>query len=91
MEQAEIEFAPVTKESANPVEELIKPSPGEDLIERIKKEDILKKEEKEEKSNYVPLIIRDGVEVVDVKAIPKKKTDKFGIPETGERLTWDKI
>jgi hypothetical protein len=38
-------------------------------------------------------VIIDGVEVIDVKSIPKKikKVDKFGIPETKERLNWDRI
>jgi len=41
-------------------------------------------------------VIRDGVEVVDVRIIPKdeinkKQTvDKFGIPDSGRR-NWDKI
>lgn len=40
--------------------------------------------EESAKTNYVESIIKDGVEVVDVKAIEKKrekpKVDKFGIP-----------
>ncbi|HRT03456.1 MAG TPA: hypothetical protein P5513_05910 [Candidatus Diapherotrites archaeon] len=37
--------------------------------------------------------IVNGVEVVDVKAIPKDNPilNRFGIPETKERRTWDKI
>ena len=37
--------------------------------------------------------VRNGVEVVDVKLIPKEEItlDKFGIPQRGPRKTWDKI
>lgn len=38
--------------------------------------------------------VKDGVEVVDVKVIPKDKgvkVDKFGIPINENRKTWDKI
>jgi hypothetical protein len=37
--------------------------------------------------------IRNGVEVLDVKAIAKEPLtlDKFGIPIRGTRKTWDKI
>jgi len=42
--------------------------------------------------NYASRVI-DGVEVVDVKAVPKEKPvlNKFGIPEPRERRTWDRI
>jgi len=41
-------------------------------------------------------VIKDGVEVVDVKAIeknlPKRKIDKFGIPiQPGEHSNFDRI
>ena len=55
------------------------------MLERLKKE----KEEEEAKpkdSGYVGEII-DGVEVVDVKAVPSKET-KLAVPE--RRKTWDK-
>ena len=67
------------------------------MIERIKKEDkeeALKKEEKIKEDDYVPLVVKDGVEVVDVKAVPvhkPPKLDKFGIPVKEDRPTWDKI
>ena len=50
-----------------------------------------KKEVKKKENQYASKII-DGVEVVDVKAIPIK-VDKFGIPspEADQRKTWDKI
>ena len=64
------------------------------MIDRIKKGEILK-EEVEENDDYAS-IIQDGVEVVDVKAIPikgKRKVDKFGIPapDADNRNSWDKI
>jgi hypothetical protein len=35
---------------------------------------------------------RSGVEVVDVKVVPKeKKIDKFGLPINPNRKTWDRI
>jgi len=39
---------------------------------------------------------RNGVEVVDVKIVPKENNDnsyvdKYGIPHRGPRKTWDKI
>jgi hypothetical protein len=79
------------KDEESSIEKLKPQSPGEDLLERIRKKEIL--EEKQEPAEYASRII-DGVEVVDVKAIPKKERislDKFGIPELKERRTWDKI
>jgi len=49
--------------------------------------------EKRGDDGYASKII-NGVEVVDVKAIPKKEQlhlDKFGIPEPKTRKTWDRI
>jgi len=47
------------------------------------------------KSDEYASIVRDGVEVVDVKVIPiekdRVKLDKFGIPIPKSRKTWDKI
>jgi hypothetical protein len=68
-------------------------SPGEDLLERLKKEEL--DNTKKIPDDYNSKII-GGVEVVDVKAVPKKntektKTDKFGIPEPKDRRTWDRI
>jgi hypothetical protein len=64
---------------------LSKPTLGDELLERLKKE----KEEKVEidkKDDYIGEII-DGVEVVDVKAIPTEET-KLAVSE--KRKTWDK-
>lgn len=43
-------------------------------------------EPRDEKNSDFASVVLDGVEVVDVKAIPKDK----GIPEKGPRKTWDK-
>lgn len=78
------------KEIESPIDNLKIPSPGEDLLERIRKKEIL--EDKKE-TEYASKII-NGVEVVDVKAVPSKEklsVDKFGIPESKERRTWDRI
>lgn len=46
-------------------------------------------------SNEFTSMIKDGVEVVDVKVVPsekdKVKLNKFGIPENKNRPTWNKI
>ena len=89
----EIKPAPDKEEPENPVDELNKPSPGQELIERIKKEDSIKKEETKKEEAHIGNVI-EGVEVINVKAVPKKEPlqlNKFGIPEPKERLTWDKI
>ena len=74
-------------------------SPGKVLIEELNNGEILNKElEKEEKEeinkNYLT-DIKDGVEIVDVKAIAKtkkrNKVDKYGIPTPETRKTWDKM
>jgi len=57
------------------------------LLERLKKqEEVRPKVEK--KDDFVGTII-DGVEVVDVKAIPTKK-DETKLAVSEERKTWDK-
>jgi len=66
-----------------------RPTKGDDIIEVIT-ESPLTEEIKEEKKT------RDGVEVIDVKAIPKNEKkpvlDKWGIPiNPGERNNYDKI
>ena len=69
------------------LEELNKPSKGSELIEKLSKE----------KEDMYASFIKDGVEVVDVKAIPKEpekeepKHRKWGLPENKNRKTWDKI
>lgn len=86
----EKELVPLEEKSS--IEEFIPPSPGEDLLERIRKKELA--EEEKIADNYYASKIIDGVEVVDVKAVPSKekpKLDKFGIPEPNERRTWDKI
>jgi len=55
-------------------------------MERIKKGEILQEEEKEPEIQDYASKVQDGVEVVDVKAIPKS-----GIPDIEKRKTWDKI
>ena len=64
------------------------------MIDKIKKGEILKDDKKKDDSDYASKIV-DGVEVVDVKAIPAKdknqNIDKFGIPIPENRKTWDKI
>jgi len=62
------------------------------LIDRIKKGEILKEEKKDEYAS----MIQNGVEVVDVKAVPSKekvKIDRFGIPtpDADNRKSWDRI
>jgi hypothetical protein len=61
-------------------------------MDRIKKGEILKEEKID--NDYIGYI-KDGVEVVDVKAIPLKKrtVDKFGIPtpDADNRKSWDRI
>jgi hypothetical protein len=76
--------------------ELLNETKEEPVVEEehiIKEEPIV--EEKEPISNEYASMIKDGVEVVDVKAIPKSKkivnVDKFGIPMSTNRSTWDKI
>jgi len=67
-------------------------SPGKVLIEEIKKGEILNEEKEEIHKHHEN--IKDGVEIVDVKAIAKKKKtdiDKFGIPTPNNRKTWDKM
>ncbi len=90
--------APGKKETPKEVEEakklldeLSKPSKGSELIERLKKEEEKKKKEKKDK-DYAS-IVKDGVEIVDGKVVPKEKIklDKFGIPIPKNRKTWDKI
>jgi hypothetical protein len=81
--------------------ELLKETKEETIIEETIIEETMIKEEKPvvEEKDSIPTeyasFIKDGVEVVDVKAIPKpnKKlsVDKFGIPISGNRSTWDKI
>lgn len=57
-------------------------------MERIKKGEILKEEEEEElEIDQYASKFRDGVEVVDVKAVPKG----LNAPEIEKRKTWDKI
>lgn len=74
----------VPEKEKTPLDDLNKPTPGEELLKRLKKE---KEEAKvEKKDDYVGEII-DGVEVVDVKAIPTGET-KLAVPE--KRKTWDK-
>ena len=82
------------KQPEIPTEELKKSSPGKDLMERIKKGEILVEENEPAREHDFASFIKDGVEVVDVKAIPKKeklKLDKFGIPIPENRQTWDRI
>ena len=52
-------------------------------MSRIEKGEVLS-EDDETEEEYASNV-RDGVEVVDVKVVPK------GIPEKGNRVTWDKI
>ena len=56
-------------------------------MERIKKGEIVI--EDEPITDEFASMIRDGVEVVDVKAIPKE--GESGIPDIEERKTWDKV
>ena len=92
MEQGDTKELVPDKEDRSDIEKLKPQSPGEDLLERIRRKEILEDSAKNS-DNYASQII-DGVEVVDVKAIPKKEKiplDKFGIPEPNGRRTWDKI
>jgi len=99
---------PVPKENETPPEEFVKeihkPSKGEELLKRIeeniKSKDVSTNDLAEKVSPDAPSdpvdISRDGVEVVDVKIVPKEENeefyiDKFGIPHKGPRKTWDKI
>jgi hypothetical protein len=63
------------------LEELQKPSKGEKLIRKIREGDLYKKTKK------------DGVEVVEGKAIEKKgkPKDKYGLPIPEDRKNWDSI
>jgi hypothetical protein len=91
------------------VEEIRKPSKGEELIQSLQDriniqdvstnvpdksdaQDAPNEPQKEDNKDYTGFV-RDGVEVVDVKVVPKEKleVDKFGIPIRGPRKTWDKI
>lgn len=96
------------------IEEIRRPSKGDELLQRIKESikvrDISTNEstekvtqnapsdpKKDDKKDFVGTI-KNGVEVVDVKIIPKEEdqkgsvyVDKFGIPHRGPRKTWDKI
>ena len=90
------------EEAKKLLDELKKPSKGEELIQKInsgeidtKNSEILFKKDDNEK-DVIPenndAIQRDGVEVIDVKIVPKDKVDKFGIPiKPNERKSWDKI
>lgn len=62
------------------------------MIERIRKKEVNIDPSSGKTENYASQVI-DGVEVVDVKAVPKEKPvlNKFGIPEPRERRTWDRI
>lgn len=65
-------------------------------MEKLNKEEKEKKEDKNKDNDDFAGYIKDGVEVVDVKAVPrdkqeKPKVDKFGIPIPNKRTTWDKI
>ena len=85
------------KEAIKLLDQLNKLSKGDELLSKLdkdKKEDSKKKvsenpKEKKKDKDYVGTI-RDGVEVVDVKAVPIK-VDKFGIPVPPNRKNWDKI
>jgi len=71
------------------------------LQERISKSDVSTNDSDEETQPAAPgesreaenddytSVIRDGVEVVNVKVVPA--VDKFGIPQKPNRPTWDKI
>jgi len=62
--------------------------------EQPKKNDQVVLDNPTRKENDYASVIRDGVEVVDVKVVPKDEKitlDKFGIPIKGPRKTWDKI
>jgi len=62
-------------------------------MEKIKKGEILNDEKEEINKNYEQTI-KEGVEIVDVKAVLKKEKpvlDKFGIPIPKTRSTWDKL
>ena len=99
---------PVPKKDERPPEEFVdeirKPSKGEELLKRIqdniKNQDVSTNDLAAKVTPDVPSdpvsISRDGVEVVDVKIIPKEQDgefyiDKYGIPHKGPRKTWDKI
>jgi hypothetical protein len=62
--------------------------PETDIEEKLMKKAPSKKS-KSSKDDYASSII-NGVEVVDVKAIPAP-LDKFGIPVPKSRKTWDRI
>ena len=79
-----------------------KPSKGEELLKSIQNSisnkdistnELLKKDAQNAPSDPEG-VMRDGVEVVDVKIVPKEEdayVDKFGIPHKGPRKTWDRI
>ena len=56
-------------------------------MERIKKGEVVL--EDSPPANDFASMIHEGVEVVDVKAIPKEGDS--GIPDIEERKTWDKV
>ena len=74
------------------LEKINKPTKGDELIKALKEQEEKQiKEEPKKEQDYKGTIV-DGVEVVDVKAVPsreKKEVDKFGIPK--RRNDWDKI
>lgn len=101
--------APSQRETKKALAELKKPSKGEELLEKINSGEIIipspeipsietDTNQITDEKDKIPIdegIKRDGVEVIDVKVIPKDKAvklDKFGIPiQPGERLSFDKI
>ena len=94
--------SPVPKQEETPeklLEEIRKPSKGEELIkslqENVQEKNVVPNSDdvssdpnasNEPQDNTFAGTIKDGVEVVDVKVIPKKT----GIP-FGNRKTWDKL
>jgi hypothetical protein len=81
----EIQKQPSTERGVLDIEELKKPSRGQKILNKIKEGDLFK-----EKDNYVGEI-KNGVEVVDVKAIEKPPMDKYGLPVSRNRKNWDRI
>jgi len=101
--------APSQREAKKALAELKKPSKGEELLEKIKSGEFIiprpgipvreiDTNQITDEKDKIPDnegIKKDGVEVIDVKVVPKDKAvklDKFGIPiQPGERLSFDKI
>jgi len=87
------------------VEEIRKPSKGDELIRRLRDKTLIKdvsinelteeetprdsdESRRQNKTDFASLI-KNGVEVIDARAIPKE--NEPGIPYKEPRKTWDKL